>query len=66
MAQANYVPTPLCAQITGAYGHSSTNTTPSISARLFAGLAEYTTRIEVRVCGEALCSVLFRMAGSAS
>ena len=34
MAQAGDVPILLCAQITGAYDHSSTNPAPSISARL--------------------------------
>jgi hypothetical protein len=61
MAQAGDVPILLCAQITGAYDQSSTN--PAFYARLFAGLSEYTSRIDVR----ALCSdVLSRMARSAS
>ena len=63
MAQAGDVPILLCAQITGAYDQSSTNQAPSISARLFACLSKYTSRIDVRaLCGD----VLFRMARSAS
>jgi len=67
MAQAGDVPIVLCAQITGVYDHSSTNPAPSISARLCTGLSKYTSRIDVRVCGEALSGdVLSRMARSAS
>jgi hypothetical protein len=63
MAQAGEVPILLCAQITGAYDHSSTNPAPSISARLCTGLSKDTSRIDVRaLCGD----VLSPRAGSAS
>jgi hypothetical protein len=66
MAQADSVPTRLCAQITGINDNSSTNPTSSISAPVFAELAKYVSRIEGRVCGEALGSDLSSIARSAS
>ena len=68
MAQASVVPTLLCPQSTGVNNNSSTNSTRSISGRLFAELTEFTSLIDVRVRCEALCidDVLFLIAGSAS
>jgi hypothetical protein len=67
MAQAGDVPILLCAQITGVNNNSSTNSIRSISGRLFAGLTEFTARIDTRVCCEALCGddVPSRIAGCA-
>ena len=66
MAQARRHPTLHCAQRTGVNNNSSTNSTRSISGRLFAGISKYTPRIDL-VCSQALCSdVLSGIAGSAS
>jgi hypothetical protein len=66
MAQADSVPTRLCTQITGTNDNSSTSPTRSISARLFAGLANNAPRVDGRVYDEAFCSDLSGIARSAS